>query len=129
MELDAPTLALVNPSTQPETMDATPTTPPRLLQPSSSELTLNGTNLLHTLEDLTPQGTHRATAQYKTAAATPVGEDAEARDKRLAAERARRHRARERVQADLEKQVAAEKAALAAHRRRMRRQRWRDWQL
>ena len=111
MELDSSTLALVNPSTQEETVDASPR---KLLQPSTSALSPSGTNQLHKLKDSTPRGTHVASAEYKTAAATPTGEDAEAREKRLAVERARRYRARARVQKDLDKQVAAEKAALVA---------------
>ena len=67
--------------------------------------------MLHTLHDGTPRGTHTTSAQYKTAAATPPGEDSEARKKRLEAEAARRYRARQSVQRSLEMQVAAEQGS------------------
>ena len=51
MELDSSTLALVNPSTQEETVDASPR---KLLQPSTSALSPSGTNQLHKLKDSTP---------------------------------------------------------------------------
>ena len=53
-----------------------------------------------------------ASAEYVTAAATPEREDADARDKRLATERQRLHRAREKVERSLLNQVAAEEEAL-----------------
>ena len=87
--------------------------PRKLLQPSTSTFTPSGTNLLHKLEDSTPRGTHTATAEYKAVAATPAGEDEEARKRRLATERQRLHRAREQVQHSLDEQVEAEAAALA----------------
>ena len=111
MELNSSALAMLNPSTQPEPMDESPR---KLLQPSTSVLTPTGMNLLHKLEDTTPQGTHTATAEYKEAAATPDGEDEEARKTRLATERQRLvHRARDSVQKKMAKQVAAEDEVLA----------------
>ena len=67
---------------------------------------------MHRLEDLTPRGTHSSVQEYKTAARTPDGEDAEMRATRLGAERVRRHRARGGVQRDLDAQVEEERAAL-----------------
>ena len=84
-----------------------------LSQPTSSELTPGGVNLLHRLEEATPRRTHVASAEYKAAAATPEGEEAEARERRLATERQRLHRAREDVKSSLEQQLEAERAALA----------------
>ena len=45
--------------------------------------------------------------------ATPEGENDEARERRLAAERQRRHRARAEVQSSVESQVEVERVALA----------------
>ena len=53
-------------------------------------------------------------AEYKAAAATPEGEDEEARERRLATKRQRLHRARESVKSSLEQQLEEERAALAA---------------
>ena len=80
----------------------------KLLQPSTTEPSPGGKNLVHTLQDATPRGTHTASAQYTTAAATPEGEDGEAREKRHEAEASRRYRARQSVQRSLEKQVVVE---------------------
>ena len=54
-----------------------------------------------------------ASAEYKAAAATPEGEAADERERRLATERQRLHRARESIGKSLEQQLEAEKAALA----------------
>ena len=114
MELDEATLAVVNPSTQDDVLMASPVEQRTLLQPSNSELTPGGVNLRHRLEEVTPRGTHAASAEYKAAAATPEGEDAEARERRLATERQRLHRARESVKSSLKQQLEKERAALAA---------------
>ena len=47
MELDEATLAVVNPSTQGDALMASPAERRKLLQPTSSELTPGGVNLLH----------------------------------------------------------------------------------
>ena len=81
-ELDDWTLALLYPSTQSPL--ASPPQKRARLQPTSSKLTPGGSNLLHRLEEATPRGTHEASAEYKAAAATPEGETAGERERRLA---------------------------------------------
>ena len=81
MELDESTLAVLNPSTQDDALMASPAERRTLSQPTSSELTPGGVNLLHRLEEATPRRTHVASAEYKAAAATPEGEEAEARER------------------------------------------------
>ena len=114
MELDAATLAVLNPSTQDDASMASPPPPPprTLLNPSSSELTPGGGNLVHRLEETTPRGTHSASAEYKAAAVTPEGECEQARARRLATERQRLHRARDSVASSLQQQVEAEQCAM-----------------
>ena len=107
------TLAVLEPITQGHGMLASPAPRRELLQPLTSELTPGGENLVHRLEDTTPRGTHVASAEYKAAAATPEGEAAEERERRLATERQRLHRARETIGKSLEQQLEAERAALA----------------
>ena len=108
-------MAVLNPSTQDDEVGVGVATPPkhRKLQPSAGELTEGRRNLVHRVEQATPRGTHQAIAQYKVAAATPEGEDAEARSRRLGTERQRLCRARADVQSSLDEQVEAEQAALA----------------
>ena len=79
--------------------------PKKLLKPSTSEPSPGGQNLVHTLQDATPRGTHTASAQYTTAAFTPEDEDGEAREKRHEAEASRRYRARQSVRRSLEQQI------------------------
>ena len=112
MELEA-TLAMLNPSTQEDEVAVASPPEQRKLQPSAGEFSEGRRNLVHRLEQATPRGTHQASAQYKTAAATPEGEDADSRCKRLSTERQRLCRARADVQRSLEQQVEAEQAALA----------------
>ena len=112
MELEA-TLAMLNPSTQEDEVVAASPPKQRKLQPSAGELSEGRCNLVHRLEQATPRGTHQASAEYKTAAATPEGEDADSRCKRLATERQRLCRARSDVQRSLDQQVEAEQAVLA----------------
>ena len=113
VELDKSTIAVLNPSTQEDALIQTPPRKRTLLQPSGSELTPGERNIKHRLEYTSPRGTHSASAEYETAVATPEGENDEGRERRLAAERQRRHRAREEVQGSIESQVEAERAALA----------------
>ena len=61
-----------------EEAGASPQKKQKLLKPSTTERSPGGQNLVHTLHDATPRGTHTASAQYKTAAANPEGEDGEA---------------------------------------------------
>ena len=113
MEVDKSTMAVLNPSTQEDALIQTPPRKRTLLQPSGSELTPGERNIKHRLEYTSPRGTHSASAEYKTAVATPEGENDEGRERRLASERQRRHRAREEVQGSVERQVEAERMALA----------------
>ena len=80
----------------------------KILKPSTSELSPGGQNLVHTLQDATPLGTHTASVQYRTTAATPEGETGEAREKRHEAEASRRYRARLSVRRSLDEQAMAE---------------------
>ena len=113
MELDDATLSMLNPSTQEDAQVSSPPQKRTLLQASAGELTEGGRNLLHRVEEATPRRTHVASAEYKTAAATPPGEDDEARERRRATERQRLRRARSEVERGLDEQVEAERAALA----------------
>ena len=69
--VDESMLAVLNPSTQADGQAMSPAQRWTLLQPVSSELTPGGFNVRHQLEDATPRGTHVASTEYVTAAATP----------------------------------------------------------
>ena len=78
--------------------------PPSLAQPVSATLTPERRNVELVLQAASPGGTIVAQATYKRAAATPEGEDADARAKRLDAERHRLLRARGRLNKQLQQQ-------------------------
>ena len=71
-----------------------------MVQPVRGPFTPKRTNVEMLLEAATPGGT-LVQETFKRAASTPDGEDADARAKRLAAERARLYRARARLEAKL----------------------------
>jgi len=73
----------------------------QLAQPVRGSFTPRRTNIEYLLEAASPGGTTMIQESFKRAAATPAGEDAEARARRLAAERARLCRARARLEAKL----------------------------
>jgi hypothetical protein len=121
MQVEQPTTDAVAPPAQPPLPPGTSSTllvesttmtsvdePPspsgkQLLQPVQSSLTPRRTNIEYLLEAASPGGTIiRET--YKRAAATPPGEDTEARAKRFTAERNRLHRARARLDAKMNPQ-------------------------
>ena len=66
----------------------------QLAQPVQGSLTPRQTNIEYLLEAASPGGTTMIKESFKRAASTPEGEDATARAKRLATERARLCRAR-----------------------------------
>ena len=73
----------------------------QLAQPVRGSFTPRRTNIEYLLEAASPGGTTMIQESFKRAAATPAGEDAEARTRRLATERARLCRARARLEAKL----------------------------
>jgi hypothetical protein len=75
-----------------------------LAQPVRGKLTPGRRNVEMVLEATSPGGTTVARETYKRAAATPEGEDAESRSRRLHAERSRLWRARARLSIQLQKQ-------------------------
>ena len=79
---------------------STPSSSQLLVQPVRGAFTPKRTNVEMLLEAATPGGT-LVQETFKRAASTPEGEDADARAKRLAAERARLYRARARLDAKL----------------------------
>ena len=113
MEVEQPAAVAVVPSVQPpsstslvESSITSMTEVPspsskQLAQPVRGSLTPRRTNIEYLLEAASPGGTTMIKESFKRAAATPVGEDAEARARRLAAERARLCRARARLEAKL----------------------------